>query len=49
MSRYHTVLWDVDGTLLDFVYSQRVAMTRCFEMIGLKITEEILQDRKSVV
>lgn len=48
MSRYHTVLWDVDGTLLDFVYSQRVAMTRCFEMIGLKITEEILQRYREI-
>lgn len=43
MSRYHTVLWDVDGTLLDFVYSQRCAMTKCFQTIGQDITEEILQ------
>lgn len=43
MSRYRSVLWDVDGTLLDFVYSQRYAMNRCFQTIGQDITEEILQ------
>lgn len=37
-----TVLWDVDGTLLDFPYSQRYALTKCFETAGLSITEEIL-------
>lgn len=48
MSRYHTVLWDVDGTLLDFVYSQRCAMTRCFQKIGREITEEILQRYREI-
>ena len=43
MRRYTTVLWDVDGTLLDFLYSQRHALTACFESAGLTITEEILQ------
>lgn len=42
MSKYTTILWDVDGTLLDFLYSQRCALTRCFETIGREITEEIL-------
>lgn len=42
MSRFTTILWDVDGTLLDFVYSQRCALTRCFETIGREITEEII-------
>lgn len=40
MNRFTTVLWDVDGTLLDFVYSQRYAITRCFRSIGREITEE---------
>lgn len=43
MSNYSTVLWDVDGTLLDFIYSQRYALTQCFHTIGREITEEILQ------
>lgn len=42
MSRFTTILWDVDGTLLDFVYSQRCAITRCFETIGREITDEII-------
>jgi len=37
---FTTVLWDVDGTLLDFVYSQRYAITKCFRTIGREITEE---------
>ena len=38
-----TILWDVDGTLLDFLYSQRYAITKAFESKGLLITEEIIQ------
>ena len=37
-----TILWDVDGTLLDFQYSQRHALKRCFESAGFPMTEEIL-------
>lgn len=39
-SRFSTILWDVDGTLLDFLYSQRYALTKCFRTAGLEITEE---------
>lgn len=42
MSNFTTVLWDVDGTLLDFIYSQRYALTKCFQTIGREINEEIL-------
>ena len=38
-----TILWDVDGTLLDFHYSQRLALTQCFQSAGLNMTEEILK------
>lgn len=38
-----TILWDVDGTLLDFHYSQRHALTKCFQTAGLTMTEEILE------
>lgn len=37
-----TILWDVDGTLLDFEYSQRHALDKCFQTAGLTMTEEIL-------
>lgn len=42
MSRFTTILWDVDGTLLDFLYAQRVCMQNCFEKMGMTITEEML-------
>ena len=42
MQRYTTILWDVDGTLLDFLYSQRYAITVCFHSAGLTISEEII-------
>ncbi len=41
-NRFTTILWDVDGTLLDFIYSQRYALTECFRAIGRDITEEEL-------
>lgn len=40
MYKFTTILWDVDGTLLDFLYSQRIAITKCFKTIGRQITEE---------
>lgn len=39
-SKFTAILWDVDGTLLDFLYSQRVAITKCFRSVGREITEE---------
>jgi len=41
--RFSTILWDVDGTLLDFLYSQRYAITKCFHREGLEISEEQIQ------
>lgn len=42
MNNYTTILWDVDGTLLDFVYSQRYAFTKCLKTVGVAATEEML-------
>lgn len=33
--RYDVILWDVDGTLLDFDYSQHYAICKCLEEIGV--------------
>ncbi|MCM1100545.1 MAG: YjjG family noncanonical pyrimidine nucleotidase [Clostridium sp.] len=44
MGRFDAVLWDVDGTLLDFVYAQRLTIAKCFQSIGREITEE-MQER----
>ena len=42
MQMITTILWDVDGTLLDFQYSQRHALAKCFQTAGLTMTEDIL-------
>lgn len=38
-----TILWDVDGTLLDFAYSQTCALAKSFEAAGLVLTDEIIR------
>lgn len=40
--RYDVILWDVDGTLLDFNYSQRKAICKCIEDIGITPSEEMI-------
>ncbi len=42
MDRFKTILWDVDGTLLDFLYAQRVCIRNCFARMGRSVTEEML-------
>ncbi|HKM35026.1 MAG TPA: YjjG family noncanonical pyrimidine nucleotidase [Lachnospiraceae bacterium] len=41
--RYDVILWDVDGTLLDFNYSQRLSICKCLEEIGVTPSEEMIQ------
>ncbi len=48
MNHLKAVLWDVDGTLLDFLYAQRIAITSCLEGIGVKATEEMVS-RYSII
>lgn len=43
MRKFTTILWDVDNTLLDFDYSQRYALAKCFHSIGRELTEEQLR------
>lgn len=39
-----TILWDVDGTLLDFEKSEDYGIRKCFEIFGLgKCTDEMLK------
>lgn len=38
-----TLLWDVDGTLLDFEYSMRGALRKCFRTVGVPVTEEMIR------
>lgn len=41
--KYHILLWDVDGTLLDFNYSEKMSLKECFKFIGVDMTDEMLQ------
>lgn len=44
-----TLLWDVDGTLLDFGKSEEYGIRKCFELFGLgECTDEMLE-RYSVI
>lgn len=44
MSNFTVVLWDVDDTLLDFSYSQRYALEKCFrDVAGREMTEAHLR------
>ena len=40
--RYDTILWDLDGTLLDFKLSERYALGECLKAHGVAMTEEML-------
>lgn len=40
--RYDYLLWDVDGTLLDFSYSERESLSRCLKAIGVSATDEMI-------
>ena len=43
------VLWDVDGTLLNFLESEKAAIRRCFEIFGLGIcTDAMLADYSAI-
>ena len=42
MLKYDTILWDLDGTLLDFKLSERYALEACLKSQGLVMTEEML-------
>lgn len=39
--RYDVILWDVDDTLLDFPYSQKISLIKAAEQIGVTVTEEM--------
>lgn len=42
MLRYDTILWDLDGTLLNFKMSERYALGVCLKNFGVDMTEEML-------
>jgi len=43
LKKYRLILWDIDGTLLDFHAAQSAAIRRCFEIFRLgECTDEML-------
>ena len=39
------ILWDIDGTVLDFLPSERYAIRKCFSIFGLgECTDEMMQE-----
>lgn len=43
MSKIKVVLWDIDGTLLNFAAAEKAAIRKCFEVHGLgECTDEML-------
>lgn len=47
-ARYEYLLWDVDGTLLDFEYSMRVSLSMSLEKIGVAVTEELIDQYSQI-
>lgn len=45
---FTTLLWDVDGTLLDFDYSMREALRKCFYTAGKPLTEEMIRNYSQI-
>ncbi len=43
------VLWDIDGTLLDFKKSERYALKTCFSRFGLGICDDDAIKRYSAI
>lgn len=42
MQKITTLLWDVDGTLLDFLAAEKYGMTKCCREIGVEMDEEMI-------
>ena len=42
MKKITTLLWDVDGTLLDFLAAERYGMVKCCREIGVEMDETML-------
>ena len=43
------ILWDIDGTLLDFRAAEREAIRRCFALFGLGLCTDDMAERYSAV
>lgn len=49
MSKFKVILWDIDGTLLDFYPAERHAIQKCFREFGLgECTDEMVQEYSGI-
>ncbi len=49
MSKFKAILWDIDGTLLDFYPAERHAIQKCFREFGLgECTDEMVQEYSGI-
>ena len=49
MDEIRAVLWDVDGTLLDFLAAERAAIKTCFSLFGLgECTDEMIAQYSAI-
>ena len=46
--KYKTILWDIDGTLLNFEMSERISMEKCLEKHGVSMTEAQFEEYKKI-
>lgn len=43
------VLWDIDGTLLDFGQAENYAMKKCFDILGMGVCTDEMVERYAVI
>lgn len=44
-----TILWDIDGTVLDFLYAERKSLRECFDHFGLgECTDEMIDTYSNI-
>lgn len=49
MKKIKVILWDIDGTLLDFLIAEKTAINKCFETHGLGVCSPDMLERYSVI
>ena len=43
------LLWDIDGTILNFLAAEKEAMKKCFEVCGLGVCTDEMIARYSII
>lgn len=48
MGQFDTILWDVDGTLLNFLASERAGLVKTLHAFGIEADEEMIQTYSAI-